>query len=81
MSKRNGRTPEPRIVGMIGDCNPFAYGGGVVLDHGDGHPTYLGEFGAWDDLESAEIDTLANRVLWTACCDIAEQGEWGGLCH
>lgn len=42
---------------------------------------YLKEFGAWDDLATADIDTLANRVLWSACRDIAEQGEWIGLCH
>ncbi len=42
---------------------------------------YLQAYGAWDDLETADIDTLADRVLWTACCDIREQGEWGGLCH
>lgn len=43
--------------------------------------SYLGEFGAWDDLADVDIEVLANRVLWTACCDIAEQGEWLGLCH
>jgi len=42
---------------------------------------YLSESGAWDDLETADMDTLADRVLWTACCDIREQGEWSGLCH
>src|SRR5271165_655290 len=42
---------------------------------------YLREYGAWDDLAEADIDTLADRVLWTACCDIREQGEWGGLVH
>lgn len=43
--------------------------------------SYLKEFGAWDDLQEADIDTLANRVLWVACCDIREQGEWFGLSH
>ena len=43
--------------------------------------SYLGEFGAWDDLEEADMDTLANRILWTACCDIRENGSWFGLCH
>src|ERR1039457_2650486 len=38
--------------------------------------SYLKEFGAWDDLQEADISTLANRILWTACCDIREQGEW-----
>ena len=42
---------------------------------------YLREYGAWDDLDTADSDTLAQRVLWTACCDIAEQGEWLGLIH
>src|SRR5882724_10649368 len=53
----------------------------ILSPHTDLVVRYLREFGAWDDLESAGIDTLANRVLWTACCDIREQGEWGGLCH
>ncbi len=43
--------------------------------------SYLKEYGAWDDLQTADDDTLAQRVLWTACCDIKEQGEWMGLCH
>lgn len=42
---------------------------------------YLQEFGAWDDLQRADIDTLADRVLWQACCEIAESGEWAGLVH
>ena len=42
---------------------------------------YLEEFGAWDDLTEADIDVLADRVLWSACCDIAEQGSWDGLVH
>lgn len=42
---------------------------------------YLKEFGAWDDLDSADMETLAHRVLWQACCDIKEQGEWPGLVH
>lgn len=43
--------------------------------------SYLKEFGAWDDLKSAELSTLAQRILWTACCDIKEQGNWSGICH
>lgn len=43
--------------------------------------SYLKEFGAWDDLQTAEMERLANRVLWIACGDIREQGEWLGLCH
>ena len=31
----------PRIIGAIGDVNPLAYGGGVILDHGDNHPTLV----------------------------------------
>lgn len=42
---------------------------------------YIKEFGAWDDLTTASIETLAHRVLWSACCDIREQGEWLGLVH
>ena len=43
--------------------------------------SYLKEYGAWDDLADADIETLADRVLWTAACDISEQGNWSGLCH
>ena len=43
--------------------------------------SYLKEFGAWDDLQEASMETLADRILWTACCDIREQGEWAGLVH
>lgn len=50
-----------------------------------GHRTkverYLSEFGAWDDLTDTTMETLADRVLWSACCDIAENGEWYGICH
>jgi hypothetical protein len=42
---------------------------------------FLGEFGAWDDLRTADMETLADRVLWIACGDIREQGEWLGLVH
>ena len=44
---------------------------------------WLAEFGAWDvaELTDASDDTLAERVLWLACCDIAEQGEWFGMVH
>jgi len=42
---------------------------------------YLKEYGAWDDLQTASDDTLAQRILWIACCDIREQGEWSGLNH
>jgi hypothetical protein len=43
--------------------------------------SFLQEYGAWDDLREADISTLANRILWLACCDIREQGEWYGLSH
>jgi hypothetical protein len=41
---------------------------------------YLKEYGAWDDLATVEIGVLAGRILWVACCDIAERdGGWNGL--
>ena len=44
---------------------------------------YLREFGAWDDLDEADLEeTIADRILWTACCDIKESGKpWHGLVH
>lgn len=42
---------------------------------------YLREYGAWDDLQMADDHILAERVMWLACCEIREQGEWYGLCH
>lgn len=50
---------------------------------------YLHEFGAWL-LESDEYDKglnemaddeLADKVLWIACGDVRENGEWFGLVH
>lgn len=41
--------------------------------------SYLKEYGAWGDLQEADDEILARRVLWTAMCDIREQGEWFGL--
>jgi len=50
---------------------------------------YLVEFGAWP-LDTDEWDTglndmsdreLAIKVLWIACGDIKENGEWLGLIH
>jgi hypothetical protein len=50
---------------------------------------YLKEFGAWP-VESDKYDKglndmtdteLAAKVLWIACGDISEQGEWLGLVH
>lgn len=44
--------------------------------------SYLREYGAWDDLETADMDTLAQRILWTAACDVRETGEhWFGICR
>ena len=40
---------------------------------------YLREMGAWDDLDTADQDTINRRVLWLACCDIRKNGEWFGL--
>jgi hypothetical protein len=42
---------------------------------------YLEEFGAWDTLESDSDQEITERVLWVACGDISEQGEWLGLIH
>ena len=42
---------------------------------------YLGEFGAWEDLETASQKTLAQRVLWLACGDISDGEDWIGLIH
>lgn len=40
---------------------------------------YLLDMGAWGDLHSTDMETLARRVLWLACCEIAECGEWLGV--
>ncbi len=42
---------------------------------------YLAEYGAWDDLDTVSLDTIAERVFWIACGDIQESGEWYGICH
>ena len=42
---------------------------------------WLKEFGAWDDEELADHAANVRRVLWLACCDLREQGEWLGLVH
>jgi hypothetical protein len=42
---------------------------------------YIKEFGAWDDWETCDKKTLNERVLWNACCDIAEYVEWIGVCN
>ena len=45
--------------------------------------SFLREYGAWDTEELAGFsDTrLAETVLWLACGDIANQGDWFGLVH
>jgi hypothetical protein len=42
---------------------------------------WLREFGAWlpSELEEMGDVELAQKVLWLACCDIRENGEWFGL--
>ena len=43
--------------------------------------SYLQEFGAWtvEELEGRDDIDLAQIVLWIACGDIRENGEWYGL--
>lgn len=49
---------------------------------------WLSEFGAWPEvtdeydkgLNDMTNTELASKVLWLACCDIKEQGEWFGIC-
>ena len=36
---------------------------------------HLAELGCWDDLDEVDGDTLRERTLWVACCDIAEEPE------
>lgn len=44
---------------------------------------YLQEFGAWTKEELSELspDELAQKVLWVACNEIKENGEFIGLIH
>jgi hypothetical protein len=44
---------------------------------------YFREFGAWtaEELAAKTDEELAELVLWSACCDIRESGEWFGLVH
>jgi hypothetical protein len=42
---------------------------------------WLKEFGAWNAEELADHEANVRRVLWQACCDIKDQGEWFGLVH
>ena len=56
---------QPKIIGFIGDCHPFEYGGGLVLDHGDGKPT-LRYFEPHDDSDDSRFTvsdiTLDRRI-------------------
>ena len=44
---------------------------------------YMREFGAWEpeELDAMSDDDLAARILWIACGEIKEQGDWAGLVH
>jgi hypothetical protein len=44
---------------------------------------YLRDFCAWtaEELAAKTDDELAEVVLWSACSDIRESGEWFGLVH
>jgi len=35
--------------------------------------SHLREYGAWDDLDTADEDTLRSRALWVAACDCREE--------
>ena len=42
---------------------------------------YLKETGGWsaEELDSLDDVGLAQKILWLACCDFKENGEWFGL--
>lgn len=42
---------------------------------------YLKETGGWsaEKLDNSDDTELAQKILWLACCDIKEYGEWFGL--
>ena len=44
---------------------------------------YLIPFGAWDEdeLQAKTDKEISQIVLWLACADIKESGEWFGLMH
>lgn len=44
---------------------------------------YLIDFGAWtsEELIAKSTDELSAIVLWIACNDIKDQGEWFGMIH
>lgn len=65
-----------------GDCSADVVSWADILNFEVPAPlarNYLYGFGAWDDLENCSQSTLNERVLWLACCEIKENGEWFGL--
>lgn len=40
---------------------------------------YLRDFGAWSDAELSDHQENIERVLWLACCELGESGDWLGL--
>lgn len=44
---------------------------------------WLQDFGAWpvEGLQDMTDTEIAEKVLWLACCEIRENGEWFGLSH
>lgn len=36
-------------------------------------------YGAWDDLQTAPVETIKNRVLWIAACDWREEDNKSGV--
>ena len=42
---------------------------------------YIREFGAWtaEEVAAKSDEELAEVVLWLACCQIRETGQWWGL--
>lgn len=42
---------------------------------------FLKKYGAWelDELNALDDDAISQKILWLACGDIAEQGEWFGM--
>lgn len=47
----------------------------VWLADDDQLRSMLKEYGAWDDLETADQSTLRMRALWVSACDINESPE------
>lgn len=42
---------------------------------------WLAEFGAWtgEEIDGKDAVELAETVLWLACCELRESGEWFGM--